>query len=130
MRRRSSTPRAKAIKLADDECRELVMLLEPNCVTCDKPGRGQWSHYISKGHHNTRWDLRNTHNQCYTCHIVQFHLTDPTAYHDFILSAIGQEEFDKMRTLGNAPSHFKTADILAIAESLRQRRLELEGKDA
>jgi len=126
MKRRSSTPRAKAIKQADDECRELVMAQEPACVICGEPGRGQWSHYIKRDHYAVRWDTRNVHNMCSGCHMV-FHEHDPTAYHDFVLYSLGQEEFDKMRALGNAPSHFKTADILAIAESLRQRREAING---
>ena len=116
------SPRQRAVKMADDECRELVMLKEPCCVTCGKPGRGDWSHYITKSHYNTRWDIRNTHNHCRRCHMI-FHDIDPTAYHDFMIQFLGQEEFDKMRLLGNQSSNFSTQDIIDIAKDLKDSRL-------
>ena len=129
MKRRSSTPRAKAIKLADDECRELVMLLEPNCVICDLPRRGDPSHYFSRTRYSTRWDTDNVHNQCRGCH-MEFTFRNPKEYTDWMYRKLGKEGFDALERKSNQVTKLTTADILATADSLRQRRLELEGSNA
>jgi hypothetical protein len=125
MKKRSSTPRAKAIKQADYECRELVMMKEPFCVTCGKPGRGDPSHYFTRRRFGTRWDTDNLHNQCQACHLAIYHNQNPKEYTDWMYRKLGKEGFDALERKSNQVTKLTTADILAIAESLRQRRLEL-----
>src|SRR5512139_176077 len=127
MKRGKKTARQKAVELADKECRELVMLLEPVCVICHKPGRGDPSHFFSRTRYSTRWDLRNVHNNDKRCHIG-FHMVSPKPYTDFMYAKYGKVEFDALEAKSNQVTKFSTEDILAIAESLKQRRLELEGR--
>ena len=120
-------PRQRAIALADKECTELVMVLETRCVLCHKPIRGDPSHFFSRTRYSTRWEPMNVHNNCKGCHIG-YHMVSPKPYTDFMYRILGKVEFDALERRSNQVTKLSTSDILAIADSLKRRRLELEGK--
>tara|TARA_R100001594_G_C4011953_1_gene257178 strand:- start:817 stop:1200 length:384 start_codon:yes stop_codon:yes gene_type:complete len=55
-------------KRLDDIVRKIVRSRDKVCITCGYNDTLQVSHYISRTHISTRWDLKNCNLQCSRCH--------------------------------------------------------------
>ena len=60
---------------------------------------------------------------------MKFHRVNPKEYTDWMYRKLGKEGFDALERKSIQVTKLTTADILGIAESLRQRRLELEARN-
>ena len=153
MRRRSSTPRAKAIKprkrkykhkterqkleeLAHDVCREFVFARDPWCVTCGMPREREDivfhpSHVFPRTRDTTAYDPDNVYRQCKTCHFKHHNerFTQKPLL-DYVRKRLGEERLDAMEFRSNHVANYTMDDLRAIIADLRQRRRELEGRDA
>ena len=76
-------------KRLDKTVREIVLSRDKCCVTCGTTETLQVSHYISRSHISTRWDLRNCNLQCSKCHLKDFHGGFVTAYQNYLIMRYG-----------------------------------------
>ena len=76
----------------------LVRRRDRRCVTCGEARGLQCSHFFSRRHLQTRFDLRNGHAMCAACN--RRHNVDRGPYHDFMMGRYGPgvvEELDGLR---------------------------------
>jgi len=77
------------------------------------------AHYFSRGKENTRFDERNCHCLCFTCH--QKSHSDKDYYKNWLLEKYGQEWLDKLELDSNTyKKRDDKADKIIIKELLKE----------
>ena len=85
-------PTLKSItRRLDNIVRQIVVSRDVRCVTCGCNETLQVSHYISRSHISTRWDLRNCNLQCSRCHLKDFHGGFVSQYQDYLKLKHGKD---------------------------------------
>jgi len=65
--------------------RKIVRVRDKVCITCGCDDTLQVSHYISRTHISTRWDLRNCNLQCAKCHLKDYHGGFSLNYQEYLI---------------------------------------------
>ncbi len=78
------------VKRLDAIVRKIVLARDKRCVTCGSNETPQVSHYISRSHISTRWDLRNCNLQCSKCHLKDFHGGFVSRYQNYLRLKYGK----------------------------------------
>ncbi len=85
-------PTLKSItRRLDNIVRQIVVSRDVRCVTCGCNETLQVSHYISRSHISTRWDLRNCNLQCSRCHLKDFHGGFVSQYQNYLKLKHGKD---------------------------------------
>ena len=99
-------PKLKTINnKLDSVVRKIVRARDKVCVTCGYDDTLQVSHYISRTHISTRWDLRNCNLQCAKCHLKDYHGGFVLPYQNHLLKHYGDNIIVELESLGWKPSH-------------------------
>lgn len=76
------------------------------------------SHFYGRGREATRYDEFNTFSLCYGCH--RYLGSHPNEHRDFVISKIGQEEFDRLTLRANAyKKKDRKMEVIRIKEMLK-----------
>jgi len=79
------------------------------------------SHYWGRGHENTRFDDRNCHSFCFTCHNKYGHGEKRIEYKEWLIKRLGQDGYDRLQIDANAYKKRDDAmDLIIIKEKLRK----------
>jgi hypothetical protein len=98
------SPRKRLEEALDKACREYVIARDEKCILCGSTDVLQNSHYIRRGHHRIRWDLRNQHAMCKRCH-YKHHNGYEYLYAEFMHKTYGDEVMEELTALANIPAH-------------------------
>ncbi len=112
--------RKKQIKINDDLCREICRIRDKVCVHCGRPPKDgrqmDWTHFITRGNHHTRWNADNSFMSHSGCHSNFFH-KHPEKFVDFMQQRLG----DRYWLLRKAANDTSKLDLKAIEFCLRQK---------
>jgi len=103
---------------------------EARCVTCGKvyasSGQGclQAGHFIPGRHLSILFDERNCHAQCYNCNIRL--KGNWPEYYAYMLARYGSRVIEELMAKNRQTVSMMPHELLALAESFRAKRLELE----
>ena len=118
-------PKLKTINnKLDSIIRKIVRARDGVCVTCGYDDTLQVSHYISRTHISTRWDLRNCNLQCAKCHLKDYHGGFALPYQNHLLRKYKKDIIEVLETLGR-----KTAHEVGLAKYHQREELYLKLKD-
>jgi len=98
------SPRKRLEEALDKACREYVLARDEKCILCGSIDVLQNSHYIRRGHHSVRWDLRNQHAMCKRCH-YKHHNGYEYLYAEFMHKTYGDEVMEELTALANIPAY-------------------------
>jgi len=84
--------------------RKIVRVRDKVCITCGCDDTLQVSHYISRTHISTRWDLRNCNLQCAKCHLKDYHGGFVLPYQKYLLK-YGENIIEVLEILGRKLAH-------------------------
>lgn len=112
-------------KQLDDIVRKIVRERDKVCVTCGFSDTLQVSHYISRTHISTRWDLRNCNLQCAKCHLRDFHGGFVLPYQKYLISKHGKKIIETLESEGRKLAHQVELGKLFQRKELLQK---LKGK--
>jgi hypothetical protein len=97
------------------------------CFTCDKrggPGQIQNGHFVSRKHHNVRFDEMNCHAQCVGCNVFKYGNMAEYSYR--LLKKYGQKEFDDLIARGRQTKQFTIQELQSLIEYYEAKVNELE----
>ena len=102
--------------------------------TCQRCGRKyeegsqglHCSHFFSRRHRGTRWDMDNACAHCMGCH--SFLGGNPIEFTEWIKQFLGQDVFERLRMKAMKVTKFTKADLEWIYQDLKAQLKELEGK--
>jgi hypothetical protein len=98
------SPRKRLEDALDKACREYVLLRDEKCILCGSIEVLHNSHYIRRGHHCVRWDLRNQNAMCQRCHFKHHHGYE-YLYAEFMHRKYGDAIMDELARLANVPAY-------------------------
>ncbi len=114
--------------------KEMAFARDGFCVTCplwkeirpDFIGSSifQPGHFITRGAHNVRWDLRNVYQQCKTCNFLHEH--HPEVLANYVLNTLGVEGFERLVFDGNQYKKFLMPELEELYQSLQVQALAKE----
>lgn len=117
---------SQIVRLRDRYCRTCHIAVEfnadglPVTLTC--------SHFIRRGHHSVRWDLRNCNCQCMGCN--QYNDRDPKPYRIFMLEKYGKKVVAELEEASFRTKSFSRADLEELGAELLVLRDELRDKES
>ena len=120
-------------KKLDEIVKKIVFARDSSCVTCPlwieikKDTRNphqpspvmQPGHFITRGAHNVKWDLRNVYKQCRTCNLL--HEYHPEVLANYVLGVLGIEGFEKLVFDGNQAKRFLMPELEQLYETLKEK---------
>jgi hypothetical protein len=83
----------------DKRFSKLIRTRDQVCQRCLRPGRTECSHIYSRRHAGLRHDTRNAKALCHICH--RWWHSNPADAHDWLLSIIGQKNYDLLKLQAN-----------------------------
>lgn len=95
----------------------IVRRRDRRCVTCGTARRLQCSHFFSRRHLATRFDLRNCNAMCDDCN--RRHNADPGPYLRFMTECYGAEAVEELEELKESRRKVTDEDLLETLERLR-----------
>lgn len=95
----------------------IVRRRDRRCVTCGTALGLQCSHFYSRRHLATRFDLRNCHAMCAECN--RRHNIDQTPYHDFMLDRYGPEVVEELDGLRKSLGKVTDEELLRTLEQFK-----------
>jgi hypothetical protein len=110
-------------KKLDEVVKLIAFARDGECVTCPlwleiKKGNPQphipsWvmqpGHFITRGAHAVKWDLRNVYQQCKTCNYL--HEYHPEVLANYVVNTLGVEEFEKLVFDGNKTKKYLMPEL-------------------
>jgi hypothetical protein len=113
-------PKYKQIdKICGDLCRSRGVCENPKCRAVDTL---QWAHIITRGAHQTRWDLDNCFCLCDKCH-KYFH-AHPNEFREFCFFMMGEDHYWELVRRSNQTSHIDMGKILYNLKQLKKGRYD------
>jgi hypothetical protein len=121
------TERQKAIAKLDALCRQILLLRDRRdeatfmCVSCGKIetlDHSNVSHYISRRHMSTRFDLHNIHLSCVACN--KWKHGNPIQYRKALVEKYGQEEVDRLELVYQQPAGYSVFDLQLMCEEYKK----------
>ena len=88
-------PKASSLtRKLDIDVRKLVMKRDKACILCGDTNNLEASHYIGRANYGVRWDLRNVHMMCRSCH-RDYHDNNPK-YQYYMANKYGDDIFETL----------------------------------
>ena len=116
-------------KKLDTIVKEIVFKRDGDCVTCPfwKEVRPDFvgsvvmqpGHFITRGAHSVKWDLRNVYQQCKTCNFLHEH--HPEVLANYVLSVLGEMGFEKLVFDGNKFKKYLMPELEELYEDLKTK---------
>ena len=91
---KKKTKASSLTRKLDADVRKLVMERDQRCVLCGDTNNLEASHYVGRRNHGVRWDLRNVHTMCRSCH-RDYHDNNP-AYYRYLRRRYGDYIFEEL----------------------------------
>jgi Bacteriophage Lambda NinG protein len=119
---------------ADTKFSEIIRKRDGKCVRCGKKeGRLQNSHYWSRVHWATRFNLDNCDTLCWACHYGNekgWEYDIQGEYQDYMIKKLGQQGYDRLKILHNQPIKKRVAiqNFQENYEYIKESMSELRGK--
>ena len=80
------------------------------------------THYWSRVHMGTRWDLDNLDAACwFPCHKYKLEGEKQGWYRNFMINKLGQKGFDKLEMKANTITKFSSSDLLLLLRDFQQK---------
>ena len=82
------------------------------------------SHYWSRGHIGTRWDLDNLDAACwFPCHKYKLEGEKQGWYREYMISKLGQKGFERLELKANTRAGYSISDLILLLKDF-QKKLE------
>lgn len=125
-------------KKLDVLVKAIVFARDRECVTCplwleikkDNPKPHipsfvmQPGHFITRGSHSVKWDLRNVYKQCKTCNYL--HEYHPEVLANYVVNDLGVKGFEKLIFDGNKTKKFTMAELEELYEKLNDEFIKYD----
>lgn len=105
------------IRELDITTSRIVRTRDRNCVICGSTRRSQCSHFYSRRHLNTRFDLRNCNAMCGPCNLR--HNRDPSPYLHFMEGHYGLEVMAELSELRMSLRKLTDDDLIKRLSELK-----------
>jgi len=113
---------------ADARFGEYIRKRDRRCVICGGTDNLQCSHFYGKKAHSvTRYDEKNAHAMCASCHF-KHHQSDPEMYRDWMQEHYGDEFMEQLRLKAFSSRKLRDDDIRDIIQYYEDKITRMEGK--